>query len=198
MVLFAVTLLANEQFIHSLEIDSEKEKQGYSLISTTSDQIAPQLRNEEQQIPCSDNDINKAEDTLINFFNYLHDGKYDKAVSLFEPWEEGIGMHKSSWEGILSFSPQNKRNGEGKAIGLRKIYQSVGVPIKVKILGVEKVADGNYKLRVNFIKDDGEIYIYGPCCGATEKKMPSQSEFDYFVQRVNGVYKVRTPPLFRP
>lgn len=145
-----------------------------------------------------DRELQKAREALVNFFNYLHDGQYDKAVPLFEPWDKGIGTQNSSWEGILSFVPREKRNEKGKAIGLGKLYQSVGVPIRVKILNAEKVADDEYNFKVIFIKDDGSSYIYGPCCGATEKQMPSQSEFDYFVKRIKGVYKVRTPPLFRP
>jgi len=144
------------------------------------------------------NELQEAKERIINFFNYLHDGQYDKAALLFEPWEEGVGMHGSSWKGILSLQPPEKRNDEGKALGLGVYYRTVGVPIRAKVLDIKKIADNEYKLRIQFLKDDGSVYIYGPCCGATEETMPSETEFDYIVQRINGVYKVRTPPLFRP
>lgn len=145
-----------------------------------------------------DKELQVAKETLINFFNYLHDEQYNKAVLLFEPWEEGVGMHRSSWEGILSGLLPEKRNDEGKALALGAYYRTVGVPIRAKVLDIKKVADNEYKLKIQFLKNDGIVYVYGPCCGATEKEMPSETEFDYFVHRINGIYKVRTPPLFRP
>ncbi|MBM4135638.1 MAG: hypothetical protein FJ241_02280 [Nitrospira sp.] len=145
-----------------------------------------------------DKELQVAKETLINFFNYLYDGQYNKAVLLFEPWKEGSGMHSSSWEGILSGLLPEERNEKGKAIGLGIIYRTVGVPIRAKVLDIRKVDVDRYRLKVQFLKDDGDIYVYGPCCGANEETMPSQREFVYFVDRIDGVYKVRTPPLFRP
>ncbi len=147
-------------------------------------------------IDTTDKELQAAKETLINFFNYLHDGQYNKAVLLFEPWEEGIGMHRSSWEGILSVLPTEERNDKGKALGA--YYRTVGVPIRAKVLDIKKVADNEFKLKIQFLEDDGSIYVYKLCCGATEKEMQSETEFDYFVHKIDGVYKVRTPPLFRP
>jgi hypothetical protein len=148
-------------------------------------------------IDTNDKELQAAEKTLIDFFNYLHDGQYDKAVPLFEPCEEGVGLQRSSWEGILSVLPPEERNNKGKALGA--YYRSVGVPIKANVCAIKRIADNIFKLKIQFLKDDGSIYVYGSCCNATEKEIQSEiQEFDYFIQRVNGVYKVRTPPLFRP
>lgn len=149
-------------------------------------------------IDTTDKELQAAKKTLINFFNYLHDGQYDNAALLFEPWEEGVGMHRSSWEGILSVLLPEESNDKGKALALGAYYRTVGVPIRAKVLDIKKVADNEYKLKIQFLKDDGSIYVYGTCCVATEKEMPSETEFDYFVHRIKGVYKVRTPPLFQP
>jgi len=156
-------------------------------------------RTAESHMPVEvDEELHVAKETLINFFDYLRDGQYDKAVLLFEPWEEGMGIHHSSWEGFFSFLLQEERNEKGKPKALGIVYTSVGTPIRVNVLDIRKSDKNVYRSKVQFVKNDGTIYTYGPCCGATEDSMPSQTEFVYFVERIDGVYKVRTPPLFRP
>lgn len=144
---------------------------------------------------CGDNDAEKAEKTLITFFTYLHEGEFSKAVLLFEPWEEGVGESKSSWEGLASFSPAEDRNDKSKVLAN---YCKMGTCLRAEVISIERIAEGKYKLRVQFFKDNGSVYVYTPCCGATEEEMPLRAVFDYFVHKINGVYKVRTPPLFRP
>ncbi|MDA8242431.1 MAG: hypothetical protein M0Z67_18930 [Nitrospiraceae bacterium] len=173
-------------------------------LSTSDERVNVSWNSEDQgslketplSIDKTGNELQTAKETLIEFFNYLHGGQYDKAVLLFEPWEKGVGRQRSNWEGISSILPPAERSDKGKALGA--YYRSVGVPIRAKVLDIKKVADNEYKLKIQFLKDDGSIYVYGPCCGATEKEMPSETEFDYFVQGIKGIYKVRTPPLFRP
>jgi hypothetical protein len=138
-----------------------------------------------------DEELQKARKTLVSFFNYLHDGQYEKAVPLFEPWKEGIGMHGSSWEGLASFSlPKDRKD---KAQVLKRYCEASGTCLRVNILNAKKVADNEYILKVQFLNNDGSIFAYS-CCGSTT----SQKEFDYYVHEIKGVYKVRTPPLFRP
>ncbi|MGE5893017.1 MAG: ankyrin repeat domain-containing protein [bacterium] len=146
----------------------------------------------------ANNEFQEVKDALVNFFNYLHDGQYDKAVLLFEPWKEGTGMHESSWEGISSSLLPEDRNEKGKALGLGIQYRSIGVRVRARVLDVRKADTDLYRLRIQFVQEDGSIYAYGPCCGESEETTPPLKEFIYFVERIDGVYKVRTPPLFRP
>ncbi|MCG2722583.1 MAG: hypothetical protein L6290_11320 [Thermodesulfovibrionales bacterium] len=85
-----------------------------------------------------------------------------------------------------------------KAKILQHYCEAVGTCLKVKILNVVKVAGNEYKFKVQFIQDDGNVYEYSPCCGRAEEKTPQQTEFDHYVHKIDGVFKVRTPPLFRP
>ncbi|MFZ3136593.1 MAG: ankyrin repeat domain-containing protein [Thermodesulfovibrionales bacterium] len=150
----------------------------------------------ESHVPVEvDEELQAAKETLINFFDYLHDGQYDKAVLLFEPWEEGTGMHHSSWEGLSSFSLREDRGDKSKV--LARYCEAVGTCLRVRILDVKKVDISKYRLKVQFLKDDGEIFALGPCCGEPAETTP-QKEFIYFVDRINGVYKVRTQPLYTP
>jgi cytohesin len=141
-------------------------------------------------------ELQEAEKTLIGFFEYLHDKQFDKAVNLFEPREEGGGMHGSGWEWLASSSPRETRGDKGKV--LESYCAGVGTCLRVRILAAKRVDANKYRFKVQFLKDDGDIYEYGPCCGEPEDKMPLLKEFVYFVHRIDGVYKVRTPPLYRP
>jgi hypothetical protein len=146
--------------------------------------------------PYNGSDRAKAKDALINFFAYLNAGQCDRAVPLFEPWEEGIGEHKSSWEGLSSFSFPEERNDLGKV--LSNYCRSVGSCLPVEVLDVQKIAEGKYSMRVQFIKKDGSVFVRGPCCGAKEEQMPSTTVFEYYVHKLNGRYIVRTPPVYVP
>jgi len=145
---------------------------------------------------CSDRDKKQAKETLINFFTYLHSGHFKEAVALFEPWKNGEGEQRSSWEGLSSFSLPEDRNDKAKV--LSNYCKAVGTCLKVDVINIEKIAKGKYKMRVQFFKDNGSVYIFTPCCGASEEAMPLRAVFTYYVDKINGVYLVRTPPLYRP
>jgi len=138
----------------------------------------------------SDNALREAGKTLISFFNYLHDEQYDKAVPLFEPGGNG------SWEGLASFSLAEDRNDKGKV--LANYCRAVGTCVRAKIVNVKKVDVNKYRFRMQFLKDDGNIFELGACCGESEEDMTPQREFVYFVDRIEGLYKVRTPPVYVP
>ena len=143
-----------------------------------------------------DKDKKKAKETLVNFFSYLHDGRFKEALPLFEPWENGEGEQRSSWEGLASFSISEDRGDKAKV--LSNYCKAVGTCLNVDVINIEKIAKGKYKLRVQFFKDNGSVYIFTPCCGATEEQMPLRAVFTYYVHEVNDIFVVRTPPLYRP
>lgn len=145
---------------------------------------------------CIDKGAIAAKEALIKFFTYLHSGQFNKAVPLFEPWVEGEGLHRSSWEGLSDFSLPEDRNDKSKV--LSNYCGSVGTCLNVDVINIEKIAEGKYKLRVQFFRDNKSVYIFTPCCGATEEQMPLKAVFDYYVHKINGVSVVRTPPLYRP
>ena len=145
--------------------------------------------------------INKIESqqvkaTLTNFFKYLHDKKYEKAVPLFEPWQRGDGEQTSGWDGLASFSLQKDRDDKSKVLG--HYCESVGTCLRVKILDIKKVDANRYRLKVQFIMDNGKLFALGSCCGAPEEDGPPSHEFVYFVDNIGGAYKVRTPPVYVP
>lgn len=126
--------------------------------------------------------------TLINFFNYLEKGDFDNAVKLF---------HQDDWEQLNSFSVPSEQGNKAKV--LENYCNAVGTCMKAEVLSVTaKKSKVQYFLVVQFIQDDGSIYVFGPCCGATEEEMPPQKQFIFEVKKIDGDYKVVTPPLYRP
>lgn len=145
--------------------------------------------------------INKMEShqvkkTLINFFRYLHDGKFRKAVLLFEPWQGAEGEQNSTWEGLASFSLPEDRDDKSKVLG--HYCGSVGTCHRVKVLDIRKVDANRYRLRLQFIMDNGKLFALGSCCGEPEEDRPPRTDFVYFVDKIGLAYKVRTPPVYVP
>ena len=52
---------------------------------------------------------------------------------------------------------------------------------------------------VEFNNPDGNLFVRGPCCGATETEQPPVSKFEFTVQKMtDGQFKVMTPPVYVP
>lgn len=148
-----------------------------------------------------------AEKTLLDFFTYLKNKEYDKAVDLLDipektkecPSDANIefdGGCGYGWEGLERFSPQEERNNKAKVLeNYARLTKEA--TLQASITGVEKYSEGKYILTVQFLNSDGSILVEGPCCGATEEQMPSSDKFEYKVKKIDGIFKVITAPLYR-
>ncbi len=160
----------------------------YQYIWTTEEGITvPRIKMSEEE---------KAKQALISFFDYLNNQKYDKADSLYG-WGEAeeaerylLGLYeRSSGDGVEAFRIFCEHE-----IADNMVLDPACL-LKVKILETEKLAEEQYEFTIQFLKDDGEVYIYA-CCGIPESE--GSREFEYKVKKINGVYKVITPPIFIP
>jgi hypothetical protein len=131
----------------------------------------------------------KAKNALITFFDYLNENEFEKASGLFSSDE-------TDWESIKVYSPEDEASNKAKI--LENYCEAVGTCLKAKILEAKQTANYEYNLVVQFLNKDGSIYIFGPCCGATEEEMPSKDKFDYTVKKIDNAFEVKTPPLYRP
>lgn len=141
--------------------------------------------------PVSKDESEMAKNTLVAFFDYLSKNEFEKALGLFS-----LDDPSNSWEGLESFSLPEERNNKAKV--LENYCKATGTCLKAKVLEVKKGTGDNYDLVVQFLNIDGSIYVFGPCCGATEETMPSKNKFDYKVKKINNAFKVSTAPLYRP
>lgn len=130
-----------------------------------------------------------AKDTLIAFFDYLNKKEFEKASRLFSSDE-------ADWEGLKVYS--STEDASNKAEILENYCKATLTCLKAKVLEVNEERNGEYTLVVQFLNNDGTTYIFGPCCGAIEKETPSKDKFDYIVKKINSMFKVITPPLYRP
>jgi hypothetical protein len=106
--------------------------------------------------PASANeDIDFARQTLINFFQLLHDGEFREATNLFGGSNDSLidmNPHITShdFETLLQNGCEN--NG-----------------LQCKLVGqvIEEIKSllGKFKFTVEFVNDDGSLFTLGSCCG---------------------------------
>lgn len=143
-----------------------------------------------------DNEAVAAKKTLVDFFFYLQAKQFDKAILLFEPSEAtDCDSNPDSWEGLESFSLPEERGVKAKV--LENYCRSVRTCLKASVIGIKELRIGKYELRVSLLKDDGTLFSLGACCGV-EDADPPKTSFAFCVEKVNGIYKVRTAPVFAP
>jgi hypothetical protein len=143
-----------------------------------------------------DGEIVKAKETLINFFSFLHAKHFREAVSLFAPAPSAeCGSPLGSWDWLEAFSPHEDRGDKSKV--LEHYCNGAGTCLNASVLNIEKIGNSKYRLRVRFFRDDGSIFSLGACCGEQTDRPPSTS-FVFCVEEIDGIYKVRTVPVYVP
>jgi hypothetical protein len=132
-------------------------------------------------------EISSARTTLVNFFDFLSNKKYDSAVEIFSPLD---------WQTLKIYSPTDEKISQGKDLENYCLATQTCLPIDV--LDVSVKSEGDYVFNVQFREKNGDIMKYGPFGGLSEKESPPQRYFEFEVKKINGTYKVVTPPLYRP
>lgn len=132
-------------------------------------------------------ELRDAQMTLTSFFRLLHDGRYEQAGPLY-------GGNLDDLSGFIQ--PETPRDA---ASVLRDACQIlVCVPAK-RIAWSQQITPGEFYFGVEFAGRDGtSSFVRGPCCGATEAEMPTQSVFYYTVKLRDGRLRVMEPPVYVP
>ncbi|MBU4452830.1 hypothetical protein KKH24_01095 [Patescibacteria group bacterium] len=134
------------------------------------------------------------QETLVSYFDFLVNEDYESAVEIFYPLD---GNGDYDWNMVTIYSDPNNQNAT-KAEELAYYCQAVGTCLKVEVLSSEQAEDDLYKFTVQFINGDDSIFQYGPFGGRTEEELSPETSFKYYVKKIDNVYKVITPPLYRP
>lgn len=133
-------------------------------------------------------DEQKAENAARRFFQLLSDGEYAQAAGMFAADTLELQyMNPSIDENDLENLWRNACTING--------FQCL--PIKT-ILKTEKFSLNEYHLQVEFQNPDGSLLVLGPCCGASQDKMPPVSQFSVFVIERNGEFFVASLPVLVP
>ena len=134
------------------------------------------------------------EQTLNIFFDSLVNQNYENAVKIFYPIDANGDY---DWNLITQYRDPNKQNTT-KVEELAYYCEAVGTCLKVEVLSSAGIDKYLYAFKVQFRDKDDNIFLYGPFGGMTAEQSPPETKFQYYVKKIDGVYKVITPPLYRP
>lgn len=133
-------------------------------------------------------DMARAEETLTTFFSMLHEGQYAEATDYYGGTYDELGAfvfptialdeHEKIWETVCA--------------GLLKC-----LPVR-NVVSAEQSGPDEFVFVVEFSNEDGTLFELGPCCGATEEEMPTQSQFTYTVMKTGDQFTVLNPPVYVP
>lgn len=130
-----------------------------------------------------------AEETLKKFYGLLNEGDYEDAISLYG----------GSYEILQGWNPDMD---PGDFAGLFQMACEFNglMCLKVRdIVSITTTDERDFLFEVEFANPDGSLFVRGPCCGATEEEMPSESVFLVEVDCADdGTCLVLTLPPYVP
>lgn len=174
-------------------------QQQISDLQSQIEQLQEELTKQNQQIqgPIENNhninqqearDIDLARESLINYFELLNKKQYNEATK----------YHGSGYEVLRDWNPIVDENNY--AVLLKNGCEMNGLQcLKIKtILEQQQISATEFKFVVQFANNDGSPFKSGPCCGATEETMPTETDFEFVVKKTDSSYLVTTQPLYVP
>jgi hypothetical protein len=138
--------------------------------------------------PPGASDLVIARQTLIRFFTFLHDGLYGEAAALYG----------GSYEDLPVVRDDLPPTSEDKALVWESECELLQCLLISRVVEETQVSPDEYRFVVEFMNEDGTLFVLGPCCGATEAEMPPVWQWLYSVKRVDGQFKVMEAPVFVP
>lgn len=133
--------------------------------------------------------MEKARSALVSFFELLNHREYEKAAALYG------GEYQVLRESNPLLDPQDH------SALLKNGCEINGLQcLRVKRIADEKMVSlAEYHFTVEFMNNDGTLFVRGPCCGANETDMPPESQFGYTVVRsCVGEFLVVELPAYVP
>lgn len=133
-------------------------------------------------------DVESAREALIAYFSLLHAGRYSEAADYYG----GTYDILRDWNPTVTPEDHATLFKNGCTInGLMCLR--IGT-----IVREEQVSPTEFRFIVEFMNDDGTLFVLGPCCGATEEEMTPQTEFTFSVKKVDDRFLVQDLPAYVP
>ncbi|MCL4374812.1 hypothetical protein M1523_03035 [Patescibacteria group bacterium] len=132
-------------------------------------------------IPAAGGPQSQAKTVLESFFTLANKGDYEKAANLL------------GWDNMET-ADLNQWPGPTYAKTLENYCKAVGTCLKIKNAAGEKISDDKYRFAVSFQNNDGSDFVINPPSGMAG--VPTTT-FIFTVKKINGVFKLLTPPIFR-
>ena len=133
--------------------------------------------------------MEKARSALVRVFEHLNHQEYEKAAPLYGGEYQGL----REWNPLID--PQDH------AALLKSGCEINGLQcLQIKRIVDEKVVSlAEYHFKVEFVNENGSLFVLGPCCGGNATDMPPRSQFDYRVIRnCEGKFLVLELPVGVP
>jgi hypothetical protein len=132
---------------------------------------------------------NDAAEAIRKFFLYLNEGEYSEASKLYG------GSYEVLRDNNPTLSPDDYQGLLRNACEING-FQCLLVN---EILDLERASSMEFLVTLNFLTEDGALFERGPCCGASAKEEPPQSEFQFRVSlNEAGEYHVLDLPVYVP
>lgn len=132
-------------------------------------------------------DLDLAREALIGYFAALNEGRYADAAELFG----------GSLEYPISVNP-DVDPGDPAALLEAACTRQLQCLRVLSVVEEQAVSDSEFRFLVEFQNADGELFVLGPCCGATEAEMPPVSQFLYTVIKDGDSFRVQELPVYVP
>jgi len=133
--------------------------------------------------------LEKARNVLTSFFVLLNHREYERAAVLYG----------GEYQGLRDSNPL--LDPQDHAALLKNACEINGLQcLRVKRIVDEKaVSLAEYHFTVEFMNQDGSLFVRGPCCGGNATDFPPESQFAYIVIRnCAGEFFVTELPVYVP
>ena len=134
-------------------------------------------------------DDNLAYNILVQFFDHLHAGRYEEAVTLYD----------GDYQLLIDQNPEIDPADHARL--MKNACTTNGFRcLRIKLAGIDwKNSPNEYVFTVQFQNDDGSLFVLGPCCGASETEQPPVSFFEIRVLKIaEGEFRVLDMPPYMP
>jgi hypothetical protein len=147
------------------------------------------FRKTEPLIDKEGEDAISAQRTLVAFLENLHAGRYEEAARLYG----------GSYEIMIDHNPNLDPIDH---IGLLRNACTINGAecLELKSFALKNdPASNEFDFKVEFMNEDGSIFVLGPCCGGNETDTPPQSVFPFTViKKDTGDFVVIEMPPYMP
>jgi hypothetical protein len=131
--------------------------------------------------------LEPARNLLVRYFKLLHDGYYDEAVALYG----------GEYETLATWNPDVPADHYGQLFATACEVQLRCLEVR-RVVRAKAVSTSQFEFVVEFNNENGTLFKLGPCCGATEKEMPTVTQFSYTVEQRGGQMRVLGLPVYVP
>lgn len=129
-----------------------------------------------------------ASEAFIRYFDLLNAKQY----------AEALPYHGSGFELLQTWNPDIDPNDQIDLLRHGCEFNGWNCLRVKSIMEQERLGPETYLAIVQFQNEDGTLFKRGPCCGATEEEMPTQTNFEYIVKQTGDVFQVMTEPVYTP